>query len=69
MVEPDRLGSAMSARFNLIFLIRAYPRIRWVELDRPLKKQLEKYSREPYLYLGVIFYVTDVSLLEDEVSV
>jgi hypothetical protein len=24
--------------------------------------------RDPYLYLGVIFYVTDVSLLEDEVN-
>ena len=47
---------------------RSYPKIRWVDLDRPLKKQLDKYSVEPYLYLGVIFYVTDVSLLEDEVS-
>ena len=27
-----------------------------------------RYSTEPYLYLGVIFYVTDVSLLEDEVT-
>ncbi len=25
-------------------------------------------NRDPYLYLGVIFYVTDVSLLEDEVK-
>ena len=41
---------------------------RWVELDRPLKKQLDKYAQDPYLYLGVMFYVNDVSLLEDEVT-
>ncbi|XP_023341720.1 tyrosine-protein phosphatase non-receptor type 21 [Eurytemora carolleeae] len=64
-----RLGLQQPDLFGLRFVSRrAYPRIRWVELDRPLKKQLEKYSREPYLYLGVIFYVTDVSLLEDEVT-
>ena len=31
-------------------------------------KPCTRYSTEPYLYLGVIFYVTDVSLLEDEVT-
>ena len=41
---------------------------RWVELDRPLKKQLDKFAQDPYLYLGVMFYVNDVSLLEDEVT-
>jgi len=33
-----------------------------------LKKQLDKYAQEPYLFLGVMFYVNDVSLLEDEVT-
>ena len=41
---------------------------RWVELERPLKKQLDKFAQDPYLYLGVMFYVNDVSLLEDEVT-
>ena len=64
-----RLGLQQPDLFGLRYVSRrVYPKIRWVELDRPLKKQLEKYSREPYLYLGVIFYVTDVSLLEDEVT-
>ena len=55
-------------RLSIVNFRRSYPKIRWVDLDRPLKKQLDKYSTEPYLYLGVIFYVTDVSLLEDEIT-
>lgn len=49
---------------------RAYPKIRWVDLDRPLKKQLDKYAVESsgVLSLGVMFYVHDVSLLEDETT-
>ena len=31
---------------------RVYPRIRWVDLDRPLKKQLEKYSRNNQYYIN-----------------
>ena len=45
-----------------------WPLFRWVELERPLKKQLDKFAQDPYLYLGVMFYVNDVSLLEDEVT-
>ena len=61
LMQPDLFGLKYVSR-------RSYPKIRWVDLDRPLKKQLDKYSTEPYLFLGVIFYVTDVSLLEDEVG-
>jgi len=65
----QRLGLQQPDLFGLKYVSRrSYPKIRWVDLDRPLKKQLDKYSVEPYLYLGVIFYVTDVSLLEDEVT-
>ena len=65
----QRLGLHQPDLFGLKYVCRrSYPKIRWVDLDRPLKKQLDKYSTEPYLYLGVIFYVTDVSLLEDEVT-
>jgi len=65
----QRLGLQQPDLFGLRYVSRrSYPKIRWVDLDRPLKKQLDKYSQEPYLYLGVIFYVTDVSLLEDEVT-
>ena len=65
----QRLGLRQPDLFGLKYVSRrSYPKIRWVDLDRPLKKQLDKYSTEPYLYLGVIFYVTDVSLLEDEIT-
>ena len=65
----QRLGLQQPDLFGLKYVSRrSYPKIRWVDLDRPLKKQLDKYSTEPYLFLGVIFYVTDVSLLEDEVT-
>ena len=93
--QPDLFGLKYVSRFPALTFIklkyqnqstfrRSYPKIRWVDLDRPLKKQLDKkiilltkflpskscsrYSTEPYLYLGVIFYVTDVSLLDDEVT-
>ena len=65
----QRLGLQQPDLFGLKYVSRrSYPKIRWVDLDRPLKKQLDKYSTEPYLFLGVIFYVTDVSLLEDEIT-
>ena len=47
---------------------KSYPRVRWVELDRPLKKQLDKHAQEAYLYLRIMYYVNDVSLLEDEMT-
>lgn len=69
----QRLGLQQPELFGLRYVSRrSYPKVRWVDLDRPLKKQLERYASGPsgggYLYLGVMFYVTDVSLLEDEVT-
>ncbi|EEC11804.1 putative protein tyrosine phosphatase, non-receptor type nt6 [Ixodes scapularis] len=42
--------------------------LRWVDLDRPLKKQLDKYARECCLYLGVMFYVFNVDRLHNDVT-
>lgn len=42
--------------------------LRWVDLDRPLKKQLDKYARECCLYLGVMFYVFNVDQLHNDVT-
>ena len=65
----QRLGLQQPDLFGLKYVSRrSYPKIRWVDLDRPLKKQLDKYATEPYLFLGVIFYVNDVSMLEDETT-
>ena len=47
---------------------KPYPKVRWVELDRPLKKQLDKYAQSPALALAVLYYIHDVSLLQDDVT-
>ncbi|XP_069064239.1 tyrosine-protein phosphatase non-receptor type 21 isoform X1 [Pleurodeles waltl] len=41
---------------------------RWVDLDKPLKKQLDKYALEPTVYFGVVFYVPSVSQLQQEIT-
>ena len=69
----QRLGLQQGDLFGLRYVSRrSYPKIRWVDLERPLKKQLERYATDSgqngYLYLCVMFYVNDVSLLEDEVT-
>jgi hypothetical protein len=63
-VQIEKVLNSPSTKIWILNL----PCFRWVELDRPLKKQLDKYAQDPYLYLGVMFYVNDVSLLEDEVT-
>lgn len=43
----------------------------WVELDKPLKKQLDKHaqgSHSPRLYFGVMFYIPGAHKLLDEVA-
>ena len=47
---------------------KPYPKVRWVELDRPLKKQLEKYAQSPNLSLSVLYYIHDVAVLQDDVT-
>ncbi|XP_049955648.1 tyrosine-protein phosphatase non-receptor type 14 [Schistocerca serialis cubense] len=44
------------------------PRLRWVEMDRPLKRQLDKYAREPNLLLRVMYYISGVNLIHDEMT-
>uniref|UniRef100_A0A4W3IJR6 Tyrosine-protein phosphatase non-receptor type n=1 Tax=Callorhinchus milii TaxID=7868 RepID=A0A4W3IJR6_CALMI len=41
---------------------------RWVELEKALKKQLDKFANEPLLFFGVMFYVPTVSRLQQEVT-
>ncbi|KAG5277562.1 hypothetical protein AALO_G00119020 [Alosa alosa] len=41
---------------------------RWVELEKPLKKQLDKFGNEPLLFFGVMFYVPSVTRLEQEAT-
>nr|XP_057913310.1 tyrosine-protein phosphatase non-receptor type 14-like [Doryrhamphus excisus] len=44
------------------------PAQRWVELEKPLKKQLDKFGNELLLFFGVMFYVPSVSRLEQEAT-
>jgi len=65
----QRLGLNQPEFFGLRYVSQnSYPRVRWVELDRPLKKQLDKHAQEAYLYLRIMYYVSDVSLLQDEMT-
>ncbi|XP_004739159.1 tyrosine-protein phosphatase non-receptor type 21 [Mustela putorius furo] len=41
---------------------------RWVDLEKPLKKQLDKHAIEPTVYFGVVFYVPSVSQLQQEIT-
>ncbi|KAK9511873.1 hypothetical protein O3M35_000446 [Rhynocoris fuscipes] len=63
----QRLGLQQPEFFGLRYVNRnGAPR--WVEMDRPLKKQLDKYAREPKLYLRVMYYVSGISLITDELT-
>lgn len=41
---------------------------RWMDLEKPLKKQLDKYGLEPTVYFGVVFYVPSVTQLQQEIT-
>ncbi|XP_030574621.1 tyrosine-protein phosphatase non-receptor type 21 isoform X2 [Archocentrus centrarchus] len=41
---------------------------RWTDLEKPLKKQLDKYGVEPTVYFGVVFYIPSVTQLQQEIT-
>uniref|UniRef100_A0A672HC35 protein-tyrosine-phosphatase n=1 Tax=Salarias fasciatus TaxID=181472 RepID=A0A672HC35_SALFA len=41
---------------------------RWIDLEKPLKKQLDKYGLEPTVYFGVVFYIPSVAQLQQEIT-
>jgi tyrosine-protein phosphatase non-receptor type 14/21 len=44
------------------------PAPRWVDMDKPLKRQLEKDAKGFNLYLRVMFYITDAQFIQDEMT-
>lgn len=42
--------------------------IRWVELDKPLKKQVDKNAQDPTLFFRVMYYVANFELLQQEIT-
>uniref|UniRef100_A0AAY4B0K0 protein-tyrosine-phosphatase n=1 Tax=Denticeps clupeoides TaxID=299321 RepID=A0AAY4B0K0_9TELE len=63
----QRLELRETHYFGLWFHTKAQVH-RWVELEKPIKKQLDKFGIEPLLFFGVMFYVPSVSRLEDEAT-
>uniref|UniRef100_A0A8B9DDU9 Tyrosine-protein phosphatase non-receptor type n=1 Tax=Anser cygnoides TaxID=8845 RepID=A0A8B9DDU9_ANSCY len=63
----QRLELRETHYFGLWFLSKSQ-QPRWVELEKPLKKQLDKFANEPLLFFGVMFYVPSVSRLQQEVT-
>ncbi|XP_074078761.1 tyrosine-protein phosphatase non-receptor type 14 isoform X2 [Macrotis lagotis] len=63
----QRLELRETHYFGLWFLSKSQ-QARWVELEKPLKKQLDKFANEPLLFFGVMFYVPNVSQLQQEAT-
>ncbi|XP_063225747.1 tyrosine-protein phosphatase non-receptor type 14 isoform X2 [Bacillus rossius redtenbacheri] len=65
----QRLGLQQPEFFGLRYASHhGPPHLRWVDLDQPVKKQLDKHARDLNLFLRVMFYVSGVSLLHDEMT-
>lgn len=66
----QRLSINQPEFFGLRYVVKGSENnMRWVDLDRPLSRQLEKYAANPKLYLRVMYYViSGVTLITDEVT-
>jgi tyrosine-protein phosphatase non-receptor type 14/21 len=69
-VVSQKLGLNQPKFFGLQYMSKNADNIfYWVELDRPIKRQLDKYARNLYVYLKVMYYIiSGVRLLNDEVT-
>ncbi|XP_078505904.1 tyrosine-protein phosphatase non-receptor type 14 [Lissotriton helveticus] len=61
----QRLELRETLYFGLWFFSKTHHQ-RWVDLQKPLKKQLDKFASEYLLFFGVMFYVPNVSHLQQE---
>lgn len=65
----QRLGLVQPEFFGLRYISRhGSPCPRWVDMDKPLKRQLEKEAKNFSLYLRIMYYVTDVQFIQDEMT-
>lgn len=65
----QRMGLVQPEFFGLRYIYRhGEPTARWVDMDKPLKRQLEKEAKSFNLYLRVMYYITDVQLIQDEMT-
>ncbi|KAK3926122.1 Tyrosine-protein phosphatase non-receptor type 21 [Frankliniella fusca] len=63
----QRLGLQQHEYFGLRY-IALNGMQRWLEMDRPVKRQLDKHASKLNLYLRVMYYVLGVSQLQDEMT-
>lgn len=75
ILSPALLLLVKGACFGLRFRLKRMPaqehdEYRWLELERPLSKQLEKSAAEvPHvLHFDVMFYTREIGLLSDPVA-
>lgn len=65
----QRLNLGQPEFFGLRYICRrGQPNPRWVDMSKPLKKQLEKDAKSLNLYLRIMYYVTDVQLIHDDMT-
>lgn len=66
----QRLSINQPEFFGLRYVVKGSDtQMRWVDLDRPLSRQLEKHAASPKLYLRIMYYViSGVTLITDEVT-
>lgn len=68
----QRLSINQSEFFGLRYVVKGCSDesvMRWVDLDRPLSRQLEKHAASSKLYLRIMYYIiSNVSLITDEVT-
>ncbi|XP_071962138.1 tyrosine-protein phosphatase non-receptor type 21-like isoform X2 [Antedon mediterranea] len=53
--------------FGLLYINKNY-KLRWVELEKPLKKQLDKNAHDTLLRFGVMLYTSNVQHLNQEIT-
>ncbi|EZA50577.1 Tyrosine-protein phosphatase non-receptor type [Ooceraea biroi] len=65
----QRLGLGQPEFFGLRYVCcHGTPSLRWIDMDRPLKRQLEKDAKNFTLYLRIMYYITDVQYIQDEMT-
>lgn len=65
----QRLGLGQPEFFGLQYVWRHGENIvHWVDFEKPLRRQLEKEAKNFHLYLRVMFYITDVQFIHEEMT-
>lgn len=65
----QKVGLGQPEFFGLCYICRQDPHFpKWVDMDKPLKRQLEKNAKSFNLYLRIMYYITDVQYIQDELT-